>query len=105
MRARKTLSGKLSRTAAIAACALMICAPTCLLGDATASATEVARSPTPLSGAQSGQRGSWTIYHGAPAGTGVALGVRSVNTAASAWTSPTLDGQIYSQPPPTGQSV
>ena len=41
---------------------------------------------------------SWTVYHGDPAGTGVAAGVSYVNTAAKAWTSPTLDGQLYGEP-------
>jgi polyvinyl alcohol dehydrogenase (cytochrome) len=87
----------------------MMCAPACLLGGATTSATENAHSPGPVAGAPSGslsgQLGSWTIYHGTPAGTGAALGVRSVNTAARAWTSPTLDGQIYGEPLALDQSV
>lgn len=42
--------------------------------------------------------GSWTVYHGDPAGTGVAAGVSSVDTGARAWTSPALDGQLYGEP-------
>jgi hypothetical protein len=42
--------------------------------------------------------GSWTVYHANPAGTGVAGPVTAVNTARRAWTSPTLDGQIYGEP-------
>jgi outer membrane protein assembly factor BamB len=42
--------------------------------------------------------GSWTVYHGDPAGTGVAASVRRVDTAAPAWTSPALDGQLYGEP-------
>jgi outer membrane protein assembly factor BamB len=41
---------------------------------------------------------AWTVYHDSPAGTGVGSGVTSVNTTARAWTSPTLDGQIYGEP-------
>jgi outer membrane protein assembly factor BamB len=49
-------------------------------------------SPGPAGGT------AWTVYHGRPAGTGVAPDVTSVNTAARAWTSPVLDGQIYGEP-------
>jgi outer membrane protein assembly factor BamB len=38
------------------------------------------------------------VYHDDPAGSGVAAGVGSVDTAARAWTSPTLDGQLYGEP-------
>jgi polyvinyl alcohol dehydrogenase (cytochrome) len=41
---------------------------------------------------------SWTVYHGNPAGTGVAGPVTAVNTGRRAWTSPKLDGQIYGEP-------
>src|SRR5262249_61811202 len=40
----------------------------------------------------------WTVYHGNPAGTGVAPGVTSVDTRTRAWTSPALDGSIYGEP-------
>ncbi len=42
--------------------------------------------------------GSWTVYHGSPAGTGVAGPVTGVDTRTRAWTSPVLDGQIYGEP-------
>jgi outer membrane protein assembly factor BamB len=42
--------------------------------------------------------GSWTVYHGDPAGDGVASPVAAVDTAAMVWTSPSLDGQIYGEP-------
>jgi len=48
---------------------------------------------------------SWTLYHGDPAGTGVATGVRSVDTTARAWTSPALDGQLYGEPLVLGDVV
>jgi outer membrane protein assembly factor BamB len=53
----------------------------------------------------SGQPGSWTVYHGDPAGSGNAASVRSVSLSARAWTSPTLDGQLYGQPLVLGKSV
>jgi outer membrane protein assembly factor BamB len=42
--------------------------------------------------------GSWTVYHQNPAGTGVAPSVTAVSTGTRAWTSPTLDGDIYGEP-------
>ena len=57
-------------------------------GLGTAGATGA--SPPPLS--------SWTIYHGDPAGSGDAATVTAVDTAAPAWTSPTLDGRLYGEP-------
>lgn len=42
--------------------------------------------------------GSWTVYHGDAAGTGVATGGGSDDTASRAWTSPSLDGQLYGEP-------
>ena len=41
---------------------------------------------------------SWTVYHASLAGTGVAAPVSAVDSAARAWTSPALDGQIYGEP-------
>jgi outer membrane protein assembly factor BamB len=48
---------------------------------------------------------SWTVYHDDPAGSGVAVGVGSVDTTARAWTSPTLDGQLYGEPLVSGDRV
>jgi polyvinyl alcohol dehydrogenase (cytochrome) len=45
------------------------------------------------------------VYHDDPAGSGVAPGVGSVDTAARAWTSPTLDGQLYGEPLALGDRV
>jgi len=42
--------------------------------------------------------GSWTVYHHDPLGTGVAGSVAAVDTRTRAWTSPTLDGDIYGEP-------
>ena len=41
---------------------------------------------------------SWTVYHHNAAGTGVVASVAAVDTTTRAWTSPTLDGQIYGEP-------
>jgi outer membrane protein assembly factor BamB len=42
--------------------------------------------------------GSWTVYHGDPAGDGVAPSVAAVDTTTAVWASPALDGQIYGEP-------
>lgn len=43
-------------------------------------------------------RASWTVYHGDPGGDGTAASVTSVDLNSRAWTSPSLDGQIYGEP-------
>jgi len=45
-----------------------------------------------------GDPGSWTVYHGDPAGTGAAAPVSAVRSGAPVWTSPAVDGQIYGEP-------
>ncbi len=45
------------------------------------------------------------MYHGDPAGDGVAASVNAVNTSAPAWTSPALDGQLYGEPLVSGGRV
>jgi len=40
---------------------------------------------------------SWSVYHGDPAGSGVAA-FATVNTSRRAWTSPILVGQLYGEP-------
>ncbi len=42
--------------------------------------------------------GSWTVYHGDAAGSGVAGPLTAVDTTSPAWTSPILDGQLYGEP-------
>jgi outer membrane protein assembly factor BamB len=71
----------------------------CLLGCAAAAVVVVA-SPAQASAHKPGpaRTPSWTVYHDDPAGSGVAARVGSVDTAARAWTSPTLDGQLYGEP-------
>jgi len=41
---------------------------------------------------------SWSVYHGDPAGSGVAATVTSVDLSSPAWTSSALDGQLYGEP-------
>jgi outer membrane protein assembly factor BamB len=48
---------------------------------------------------------SWTVYHGNPQGTGVAPSVSSVILSSRAWTSPTLDGQLYGEPLVSGGRI
>jgi outer membrane protein assembly factor BamB len=42
--------------------------------------------------------GSWTVYHGDPAGSGDAAPTGRVDTTSRAWTSAALDGEIYGEP-------
>jgi polyvinyl alcohol dehydrogenase (cytochrome) len=55
--------------------------------------------------AWTGRNSFWTVYHDDPAGRGVAAGVGSVDTAARAWASPTLDGHLYGEPLVSGDQV
>ena len=78
----------------------------CSLGCGAASVV----APLTLASAPPGPPGppeppSWTVYHDAPAGGGVATGIGSVDTAARAWTSPPLNGQLYGEPLVLGQLV
>jgi len=50
-----------------------------------------------LSSAPTGS-GSWTVYHGDPAGDGVAPPIGAVDTTTAVWTSPRLDGPVYGEP-------
>jgi len=69
---------------------LALTAITWAAGGGTAGAA--APAPGPAGGT------SWTVYHDGPAGTGTPSHVTSVDTATRAWTSPSLDGQIYGEP-------
>ena len=76
------------------------CAVSASLAIASASrATAAVSSPAPRPPV------SWTLYHGAPDGSGNARAVRSVSVRARAWTSPNLDGQLYGQPLVLGHLV
>ena len=63
-----------------------------LSGIAVEPASAATVSPAPAA------TSSWTVYHGDPAGTGVAAPVSAVHTEARVWTSANLDGQIYGEP-------
>jgi polyvinyl alcohol dehydrogenase (cytochrome) len=62
------------------------------------SSTTSAPTTTPIST-------GWTVYHGDPTGDGTAPTISKVDTAAPAWTSPSLPGQIYGEPLVSGDRV
>jgi polyvinyl alcohol dehydrogenase (cytochrome) len=70
------------------------------LGATAAVVAVVAFAAGPLTGgaAPSPTAASWTVYHGDPAGDGIAVGVASVDVHSPAWVSPALDGDLYGQP-------
>jgi len=84
---------RLRRVASLLGCAAMITAV--VAPPALASRHKGGPPRTPF----------WTVYHGDPAGSGVAAGVASVDTATRAWTSPTLNGQLYGEPLVFGDRV
>ena len=65
----------------------------------------LAAATTTTTAPRSGTATSWTVYHGDPAGDGVAGAVTSVDTSAPAWSSPALDGQLFGQPLVAGGRV
>ncbi len=68
-------------------------------GTLATSGTSSSPSASPGSSqAGTAQAGSWTVYHGDPAGHGVAATPGRVNTPFQKWASPALDGQIYGEP-------
>lgn len=72
---------------------------------AMAVALTVATVGVVAAGAVTATPGSWTVYHGGSTGTGVATTPTTVYTAARAWTSPELDGDLYGQPVVSGGLV
>lgn len=64
----------------------------------TGTAMSVSLTSGPESSASASNASSWTVYHGDVAGTGVSTSLRSVNTSKRAWTSPSLNGQIFGEP-------
>ena len=78
------------RSVARVAGALALAAAICATVSGYAGAAGLSPGP--------GRPGSWTVYHGDAAGTGVAQSVPAVDTATRAWTSPALDGQVYGEP-------
>jgi outer membrane protein assembly factor BamB len=71
-------------------------------GSAVAGTSGARSSPSTISSpnaSSSPGAGSWTVYHGDPAGRGVAAAAPGpVDTTASVWATPALDGQIYGEP-------
>lgn len=78
--------GRIRRTAGLLALVCVLC------GIEGGPSYAAAQSPQPAGSS------SWTVYHGDPAGTGVAAPVSGVGTAAPVWSSPAVDGQIYGEP-------
>ena len=71
-------------------------APTSVTSTTSTTTSTVAASPSPA---------SWTVYHGSAAGTGAAPSVASVDLSSRAWTSPALDGTLYTEPLVLGDRV
>jgi outer membrane protein assembly factor BamB len=71
-------------------------APTSLTSTTSTATSTTAASPSPS---------SWTVYHGSVAGTGVAPSAASVDLSSRAWTSPALDGTLYTEPLVLGDRV
>ncbi len=67
-------------------------------GGTAGAATASPAAPASARAGSSPGPGSWTVYHGDPAGHGVSALPGTVATAAPAWASPALDGQIYGEP-------
>jgi outer membrane protein assembly factor BamB len=63
----------------------------------------VAGVTSPATAATAGE--AWTVYHGSPQGDGVAATITSVNLSSRAWTSTSLDGELYGEPLSTGGRV
>lgn len=60
---------------------------------AAVESTPVAEAGTTASGS-----GSWTVYHGDTLGSGAVPDTTAIDVASPAWTSPTLDGELYGEP-------
>ena len=61
-----------------------------------AASTCVVPGGGPLGAATTGS--DWTVYHGAADGSGVADEPNPITVGTPAWTSPTLDGDLYGEP-------
>lgn len=70
-----------------------------------AAVTVTTTLPGTATGASTTARSDWTVYHGDPAGSGVAPDIGSVDLSARAWTSPALDGSLYGEPLVAGNEV
>ncbi len=72
-----------------------------LAWSAAAAAAPVSTTTTTAPGSSS----SWTVYHGSPDGDGDALSPARVDVSSRAWTSPALDGTLYTEPLVLGDRV
>ncbi len=88
-----------SRVAASALCAIVVLA----LESGAGAATTTTSTTTTATTAPATQ--DWTVYHGDPAGTGVAGAVAAVDVASPHWTSPVLQGALYGEPLASEQRV
>jgi outer membrane protein assembly factor BamB len=88
-KARSKHRGLASAAAALGLAAVIALAPGPPAGSDTSSPTTVTTAAAAP---------GWTVYHGDPAGTGVASPVSAVTTGSRVWTSPTLSGQLYGEP-------
>jgi outer membrane protein assembly factor BamB len=89
---RRHRSGTINRSAGLAKTVALLACTSLAWGIADGPACAAVLSSAPAASP------SWTVYHGDPAGDGVAPPMSAVGTAAEVWTSPSLDGQIYGEP-------
>ena len=92
-----------ARVATLTALAIVALALTAAL--TVALALTVATVEAVGAGAATATPGSWAGYHGGSTGAGVATAPTAVYTAARAWTSHQLDGDLYGQPVVSGDLV
>jgi outer membrane protein assembly factor BamB len=64
-----------------------------------------------VGGASSNESGAatvsngWTVYHGDAQGSGLSTTYKSIDTSSPAWTSPSMDGELYGEPVVLGNNV
>ena len=93
-------------TARVAGLALAVVALT-LSTPAAASTTTVPATIVPATTATTVPvgNGSWLVYHGDPAGSGVDTSGATLTPTRAVWTSPVLDGAVYGEPLVDGSTV
>ena len=77
---------------------LAVALTTALLGGSTIAALGVASASGAAEVSHVDAGASWTVYHGDPLGSGIDTSGVTFSPANGAWTSPTLDGQLYGEP-------
>ena len=69
------------------------------VGATTISAAAGTAAPSTTTGSTASlDANAWTVYHGDPAGSGVTTSPAPIVTSSPAWTSPSLNGQLYGEP-------